>query len=572
MKRNIKRILSAIFAAAILCSIVPMNAFAVTETADSIYQYEVVNNEAKIISCTDAATTGTITIPATLGKYTVTMIAEDAFMNLNCKNIIIPATVKHIDEYAFNKNYNVVSYTVAKDNASYTSDVYGVLYNKSMTELIAYPCGNPRGGYEIPETVTNIYGEAFAEALALYDIYVPDSVMRIGPNAFVNSGWWYDIAEYDLFDNCLYIGNHVIGFNPYADECSIKEGTLTVADGAFYDCQAKIILPESLQAIGAYAFCNCQNIQGLTGNELNLDNYPWCDKLISIGDFAFFNCPMDVVYFGEALKNVSPYAFAECENISLFYVDDANPYYYLDPDTLFVYTANMKTLLIAPRANAPTDKFLIPDSVVEIAPHAFEYADMTNITIPNSVEIIGDYAFSDCYKLTSLSLPTSLQSIGSFAFYSCTELNTIIIPNSVITIGDYAFNGCENLTRYVLGSKIEEIGVYALGYQEKEKLDDIKIFGDKDSYAENYAKAYNLEYVYTTDILGDVNADGNINSADALLILRIAVGQQIVTGADPAVSFNDMLIRADINLNSQITSADALYVLKYSVGLTKTLI
>lgn len=573
MKKNTRRILSAIFAAIILCTVAPISAFAVTDknAAEDVYQYEIINNEAKITSCSDAATTGTITVPSVLGKYTVTMIAKDAFTNLNCKNIIIPSTVKQIDEFAFSKNYNVVSYTVAKDNASYTSDVYGVLFNKNQTELLAYPCGNPRGGYEIPSTVTNIYGEAFAEALALKYIYVPNDVMRIGPNAFVNSGWWYDQTGYET-DGCLYIGNHVIGFNPYATECNIQEGTLTVADYAFYNCQANIVIPESVRSIGAYAFYNCQNIQGLTGKELNLEKYPWCNNLVSIGDFAFYNCPMTVVSFGESLKDVSPYAFAECKNIELFYVDNDNPYYYLDSNSLFVYTADRKTLLLAPRLDLNSDKYLIPDTVIEIAPHAFEYADMASITIPNSVEFIGDSAFANCANLKSVSLPTSLQSIGDYAFYGCIGLSTIIIPNSVTTIGDYAFNTCKNLNRYVIGSNLAKIGAYAFGFNGKTMYKDIQIFCAKDSYGEKYVKAYGIDYKYASDVIGDVNNDGKINSSDALLILQIAVGKGLVEGGKTSVSYNDMLIRADVNLNSQVTSTDALFVLRYSVGLTTSLI
>ena len=68
-----------------------------------------------------------------------------------------------------------------------------------------------------------------------------------------------------------------------------------------------------------------------------------------------------------------------------------------------------------------------------------------SFTIPPSVTVIGDYAFSGCSSLTSINIPPSVTAIGSGAFHWCESLASIKIPPSVTAIGDYAFSECKNL-------------------------------------------------------------------------------------------------------------------------------
>ncbi len=75
-------------------------------------------------------------------------------------------------------------------------------------------------------------------------------------------------------------------------------------------------------------------------------------------------------------------------------------------------------------------------------------ATLTSITIPNSINSIGEDAFYNCSSLTSIEIPNSVTSIGSMAFYGCSSLTSIEIPDSVTSIGEYAFNGCSGLTIY----------------------------------------------------------------------------------------------------------------------------
>ena len=47
---------------------------------------------------------------------------------------------------------------------------------------------------------------------------------------------------------------------------------------------------------------------------------------------------------------------------------------------------------------------------------AFEVNSLENITIPNSVTIIGAWAFSDCKNLSNITIPKSVTEIGNYAF------------------------------------------------------------------------------------------------------------------------------------------------------------
>ena len=63
-------------------------------------------------------------------------------------------------------------------------------------------------------------------------------------------------------------------------------------------------------------------------------------------------------------------------------------------------------------------------------------SELTQVSIPNSVTTIGNYAFSACSSLSQINIPNSVTSIGDEAFSDC-GLLSLIIPSSVISLGDY---------------------------------------------------------------------------------------------------------------------------------------
>ena len=76
----------------------------------------------------------------------------------------------------------------------------------------------------------------------------------------------------------------------------------------------------------------------------------------------------------------------------------------------------------------------------------FCYTSIETITIPSTVEKIGESAFERCKNLETVTLNEGLKEIGAYAFmYSSIE--SITIPSTVKEIGNEAFSECSNLTR-----------------------------------------------------------------------------------------------------------------------------
>lgn len=81
----------------------------------------------------------------------------------------------------------------------------------------------------------------------------------------------------------------------------------------------------------------------------------------------------------------------------------------------------------------------------------------TNYTIPNSIITIGDCAFRRCNKLSSVFIPNSVVTIGNFAFYDCGSLTSLTVGNSVTSIGCAAFSYCNNLVTLIIGNSVTKI-------------------------------------------------------------------------------------------------------------------
>lgn len=97
--------------------------------------------------------------------------------------------------------------------------------------------------------------------------------------------------------------------------------------------------------------------------------------------------------------------------------------------------------------------------VVGIGRHAFaqHQGTLLEITLPDSLETIGEYAFAGCSRLLSVSLPEGLTSIERYAFSDCSSLIEVHLPDSVHTIGDAVFWRCIRLRKANIPNGIEEL-------------------------------------------------------------------------------------------------------------------
>ena len=91
---------------------------------------------------------------------------------------------------------------------------------------------------------------------------------------------------------------------------------------------------------------------------------------------------------------------------------------------------------------------IFKNRITQIGEKAFASChNLLEICIPNSVELIDDFAF-EFTSLKSITIPSNVKRIGRFAFYGCTEINNINIPASVSTINAYAFSRCSSLKKF----------------------------------------------------------------------------------------------------------------------------
>ena len=100
----------------------------------------------------------------------------------------------------------------------------------------------------------------------------------------------------------------------------------------------------------------------------------------------------------------------------------------------------------------------IPNGVTTIGDFAFVYTSLGSVTIPDSVTSIGNGVFWNCGGLRSVTFGSSVTNIGNAAdpvgVFGLTALTNVIIPNSVVSIGTLAFQAIGSLTNVTFGNSV----------------------------------------------------------------------------------------------------------------------
>lgn len=107
------------------------------------------------------------------------------------------------------------------------------------------------------------------------------------------------------------------------------------------------------------------------------------------------------------------------------------------------------------------EKVLLPPTLKKIGTYAFQKTSLTSVNIPDNVETIEEYAFSNARQLQEVHLPDSLTSLGNYAFEECRSLRTVKIPTKLKTIPDYTFQNCRSLQSVELHDSITAFEDYS---------------------------------------------------------------------------------------------------------------
>ena len=103
--------------------------------------------------------------------------------------------------------------------------------------------------------------------------------------------------------------------------------------------------------------------------------------------------------------------------------------------------------------NFDADSVVLPDSVEEIGPNAFDGASLLSFHMPKNLTSLGDQAFHNARNLRTVEgfddivATTSSFHMGTNVFQDCTSLQTISLPGVLTVLPDFTFQNCNNLAR-----------------------------------------------------------------------------------------------------------------------------
>ena len=88
--------------------------------------------------------------------------------------------------------------------------------------------------------------------------------------------------------------------------------------------------------------------------------------------------------------------------------------------------------------------------------------ELSSITIPSGVKVLGNNLFADCTSLEEVILPEGIESIGNGTFGGCSILSSVTVPSTVKNIGERAFSECDSLSRVTVKAIVPPIGHWAM--------------------------------------------------------------------------------------------------------------
>ena len=261
--------------------------------------------------------------------------------------------------------------------------------------------------------VKRIAPYAFEDCNVLKRITIPSTLTGIGEQSFTSCSALESI-EVDK-SNSTYSSEKGVLFSK--DKTSLYVYPSNKLDETY-------TIPNSVTYVYSFAFFVNKNIKNITIPE----------NVEAIGKAAFFGCEnIERIMIPKNVESIGSAAFSSCRSLKTIDVAKDNPSYREIDGALF--TSDMSILIGYP--SGKTD---------------------TTYIVPNGVKYVGDWVFSECYRLVNITLPDELLVIGGSAFYACTGLKSITIPNSVKYIGGIAFELCENIQTITIPSGVEEIG------------------------------------------------------------------------------------------------------------------
>lgn len=298
---------------------------------------------------------------------------------------------------------------------------------------------------EIPETidgmtVTKIEGTRWS-AFAGYhvtSVSIPASVTEIGAGAFMNCQYLTQVTFAE-------------GSAP-----SFEDAYNSNLNGVFAGCTAltSIELPAGTTKLGTYMFSGCESLTSVNLSELT--------QITEIPFRAFERCALSSVELPENISRVAQDAFSAnyiCTGLD-DYGDEIRTY------TIQDIVLNEGLIEIGSNAfgGAVITSLILPNSLTTIGQEAFSGCyQLAEITWPDNKGFTEINGFDNCTSLPDSifeSLPVTVTSIGYQAFSGC-RFSSVSLPGTIETIGERAFAYNYNLKTLTLHEGLQSIGVCA---------------------------------------------------------------------------------------------------------------
>lgn len=498
--------------------------------AQELYQYEIENDEAAIISA-GRTVSGDVVLPSTLGGFPVTAIFDSAFYYQDdLTSVVIPEGVTVIGSDAFGFCPNLTAVTLPD---SLQELGYGAFDDCEQLAFTVYGNGkylgnekNPYLALVAPASDTgNVTVHKNTKVISEYFRYYTNGKLSVEAG---NAYFSMDSAGV-LFNGdktvLLYAPKTISG------SYTVPQGVVEIGAFSFDDCKSltAVTIPDSVTTIGDYAFDGCPELTAVSlGNQLSIvgaEVFRYCPKLTyNIYDNGEYLGSEDNPYlllvgvadrdasefrFHENTRVIGVEAFVSCNGLTTLTVPDSvvgigagafqrctaltalnigkgvvaigdGVFWYSDNLSEIVVSADNsvyssdghvllnkdKTLLLQAPAGLCT--YTVPDTVLKIEAEAFWSCEkLTGVTIGKGVREIGTDAFAFCTQLAELTVPGNVEIIGEYAFTECGSLTAVTLEEGVTTVGMRAFRRCRELASLTLPDSLTTIGQEAFAISDK---------------------------------------------------------------------------------------------------------
>lgn len=476
-------------------------------------------------SVTDEITTEETTEEVTTEETTTEEVTtEETTEEVTTEEITTEETTEDITTEVTTEETNIETQTVLTLNNPST------LNTEENTVVIENYC--------VPDTViTEIESETFTVNSSQYNRYELVSDNTIDSN---NNVWYvYAYKSIDENNNVITIGNIIFPKNVKLDGTLVIPSTVTDTETF------------NVYGIGKKSFKDTNAIKSLVVE----------DGICNIFDSAFENCGISNVTLPNTIKIFGSSVFANNDNLTTFdfpthpgFVETGYKVLY-DCNNLTSITLGENIKVISAESFYQCNKLtnvVIPDGLQAILFRAFARTGITEINLKN-ITGLGSQAFEHCYSLATIDWGACLWGgkIDYRTFYMCSALTEINLPDNVQVVWADAFNGCTNVTSLDLNNTtvIDYCAFANTGITELTIPESVKSIG-----AFSFGNTSNLETVTFNNDIRIYNSDSNAPGKQLFIVFgKLTYNEASDTWNNDGGAWKNDVIKTIIVDNENIT-------------------